>query len=180
MSFFWSTQELASETPLPASTDRKSAIALLHEHATVQNLQPLVTDSKPIPVPSPNEPVVTEATSACPEGSTVDYRAVTIAVPFGPFGSTSITSKSAYMDADDGVIATFQAPMGVSGRLRYRVVATDDGKGLILREEAKITGVSVMMPFILGTEKENHAKHRMSIAKELERRAGVGGKVSGT
>lgn len=108
--------------------------------------------------------------------SPIEYRQVTISVPFGPFGSSSITSRTADINADDGVIIVFEAPMGLYGRNRYRVVDAEDGKGLVLREEAKLTGLSILMPFVLSTEKESHAKHRQSVADELERRASSGGK----
>ena len=61
--------------------------------------------------------------------------------------------------------------MGLYGHNRYRVVDNEDGKGLVLREEAKLQGLSFLMPFVMGQEKEAHAKHRASVAEELARRA---------
>jgi hypothetical protein len=184
---FNSTHNLVSETPLLASVNRESAIAFLHDHASFQKLQPLVT-GKPsgchtviqltfmvgiemIPPPPSDEWVVKEATSACPDGVTFQYRAVTIQVPMGPFWSQKIVSQSAAMDTEDGVLVAFQAPMGIHGRNHYRIVDALDGSGLVLREEAVLTGPRLLMPFTMGQEKEQHAKHRVSVAEELGRRA---------
>jgi len=170
MSIFFSTHDLVSETPLPASTSRESAIALLHDHTAFQNLQPLVIDNKIIASPPPTAWIVTEA-GAVSSGAAIEYRSITISLPFGPFGSSSITTTSASIDTDDGLIIVFHAPMGLHGRNQYRVIATEDGQGLVLHEEAKLTGISLLMPFVLGKEKESHALHRMNVAQELGHRA---------
>ena len=80
------------------------------------------------------------------------------------------------MNTDDGIIAVFQAPMGIHGRNQYRVVDAFDGTGLVLREEAILTGPRLLMPFTMGQEREQHTKHRVSVAEELARRAKEGGK----
>ncbi|KAE8444721.1 hypothetical protein EG329_014281 [Mollisiaceae sp. DMI_Dod_QoI] len=170
MSIFFSTHHLESETPLPTSISREAAVAFLHDHTAFQNLQPLVTDNKVIASPPPTEWIVTEAV-AVSSGAAIDYRSITISVPFGPLGSSSITTTSASIDTDDGLIVVFHAPLGLHGRNQYRVIATEDGQGLVLREEAKLTGISLLMPFVLGKEKESHALHRGNVAQELERRA---------
>ena len=61
--------------------------------------------------------------------------------------------------------------MGLHGHNLYRVVETEDGNGLVLREEAKLQGLVFLMPFVMGQEKEAHTKHRASVAEELGRRA---------
>ncbi|CZR58080.1 uncharacterized protein PAC_07970 [Phialocephala subalpina] len=173
---FKSTHEIVSETPLPASTTREAAIALLHDHTTFQNLQPLVIDNKIIPPPPSTSYLVTESTSlsSSSNGTPVEYRQVTISVPMGPFSSTVI-SRSATIDTEDGVIVFFQAPMGMYGKNQFRVVKDGQGKGLVLREEAKLTGYSVLMPFVLGTEEKNHGEQRRKVGRELKRRAEAAG-----
>lgn len=138
-----------------------------------------MTGNKVIDTPGSNEWVVIEATSVCPDGVPIEYRSVTISVPFGPFGSKLITSTSAYMDTENGVLVAFQAPMGLHGRNQYRIVENENGDGLLLREEAALTGVSIMMPFVMGQERESHTKHRMNIAEELGKRASAGSKDAG-
>ncbi|KAF8863866.1 hypothetical protein BDZ45DRAFT_797760 [Acephala macrosclerotiorum] len=174
---FKSTHEIISETPLPASTTREAAIALLHDHTAFQNLQPLVIDNKVIETPSATSYLVTESTALYSPSTPVEYRQVTISIPMGPFSST-VVSRSAAIDTEDGVIVFFEAPMGLYGKNQYRVVKKDgEGGGLVLREEAKLTGYSILMGFVLGQEGKSHGEHRGNVARELERRAeAVGGR----
>jgi hypothetical protein len=113
---------------------------------------------------------VTEATAVCPAGVEPEYRSVTIAVPMGPFGSSSVTITSAFVDTDDGIIIVFQAPMGLHGRNQWRVVPDVDGVRVIVREEARLTGFALLMPFILMTEKRTHTEILAKFSRKLEER----------
>jgi hypothetical protein len=104
-----------------------------------------------------------------------EYRAVTAAVPIGPFGTSNVTTRSAYLKIDDGMITVFQAPMGLHGQNSWRIIEADDGQGLVLLEEATLTGPVLLMPFIMVTEKKSHAELGARFAMELE-----GGRGGGT
>jgi hypothetical protein len=69
---------------------------------------------------------------------------------------------------DDGIITIFQAPMGLHGRNSWRIVESEDGRGLVLLEEATLTGPMVLMPFIMMTEKKSHAELGARFARELK------------
>jgi hypothetical protein len=69
---------------------------------------------------------------------------------------------------DDGIITVFQAPMGLHGENRWRVVEADGGQGLELLEEGRLTGPVVLMPFIMMTEKKSHAELGAKFARRLE------------
>ena len=148
-----------------------SAVALLHDHTTFQNLQPLVTKNEIISSPpSPSSWLVTEAAVISPAGIEPDYRRITTTVPIGPFGSNNITTTSAFIDTDDGLIIVFRAPLGLHGINQWRVVPAEDRQGLVLREEARLTGLALLMPFILMTERKSHAEQGVRFSRKLEDR----------
>jgi hypothetical protein len=118
--------------------------------------------------PPPTEWLVTEANSVSPPGVKPEYRAVTARVPFGPFGSRDVTTTSAFIDTEDGLIIVFQAPMGLHGRNQWRIVPSEDGKRFALLEEAKLTGFAPLMPFIVMTEKKSHTELGTAFARKLE------------
>jgi len=95
------------------------------------------------------------------------YRSVTAAVPIGPFGSNNVTTTSAFIDTDDGLIIVFQAPMGLYGKNQWRIVPAEDGNGLVLREEARLTGLALLMPFILMTERKSHTELGARFSQKL-------------
>jgi hypothetical protein len=116
--------------------------------------------------------IVTTALSLCPANTVPSYRSVTAAIPFGPF-SNNVTSTSAFIDTGDGVTIVFQAPMGVCGFNLWKVIKVTDSAGgggkeeLILREEAEVTGPTLMMPFVMATEKSSHRELSIAFAKKL-------------
>ncbi|TVY34710.1 hypothetical protein LSUB1_G007081, partial [Lachnellula subtilissima] len=129
-----------------------SALALLHNHPAFQSLQPLLV--KNIIIPAPTTPatswLVAEAQSLAQANgnASVEYREVSVAVPMGPFTSTVVTT-SAFVDTEDGLLIVFQAPLGLHGVNRFRVVREGEGEGggLVLSEEARLIGFRLMMPF---------------------------------
>lgn len=88
----------------------------------------------------------------------------------GIFGTSTIVIHSAFVNTEDGMIVTFQAPMSLNGWSRWSVVRTEnEGKaGLLLREQATLTGLRFLMPFVVGTEKESHKEFQLNFAKRLE------------
>jgi hypothetical protein len=152
---------------LTPSVDRASAIALLHDHTTFQNLQPLVVRNEVVDSPPSTDWLVTEAIVVSPPGVNPQYRAVTARVPFGPFGSRDVTTISAFVDTEDGLIIVFQAPMGLHGKNEWKIVTADEGEGFVLLEEAKLTGYAPLMPFIAMTETQSHTELGVKFALKL-------------
>tara|TARA_B100001146_G_C15917240_1_gene321423 strand:- start:29 stop:328 length:300 start_codon:yes stop_codon:yes gene_type:complete len=95
---------------------------------------------------------------------------VTIEVPLGIFGTSTIVTHSAFVNIDDGMVVAFQAPMSLNGWSRWSVLKTEnEGKaGLLLREQATLTGLRFLMPFVVGTEKTSHKEFQLNFAKRLE------------
>ncbi|KAH7312015.1 hypothetical protein BKA65DRAFT_518009 [Rhexocercosporidium sp. MPI-PUGE-AT-0058] len=184
-SILWSTHEVVTETPLPASATLSSALALLHDHASFQNQQPLAVHNEPIPAPPKDSFLATKALSFCPSGTEPYYRSVTIAVPMGIFGTSTIVTNSAFVNTEDGMIVAFQAPMSLSGWSRWSVVKIEregegNGKeGLLLREHSTLTGLRFLMPFVVGTEKKSHKEFQLNFARSLESTIGGGAAVEG-
>lgn len=169
-SILWSTHEVITETPLPTSATLSSALALLHDHAAFQSQQPLATRNEPISAPPKDSFLATKALSFCPQGTEPEYRSVTIEVPLGIFGTSTIVTHSAFVNIDDGMVVAFQAPMSLNGWSRWSVLKTEnEGKaGLLLREQATLTGLRFLMPFVVGTEKTSHKEFQLNFAKRLE------------
>ncbi|TVY46780.1 hypothetical protein LOCC1_G002120 [Lachnellula occidentalis] len=165
--------------PLLASVNAASALALLHNHPAFQNLQPLLVKNTIIPTPSTSW-LVTEAQSLAQanNNASVEYRSVAVAVPMGPFTSTVVTT-SAFVDTDDGLIIVFQAPLGLHGVNRFRVVSEGEGGGLVLSEEARLVGFRLMMPFVVKTELESHGEAGRAFGRKLVEMNGAGGKGEG-
>ncbi len=95
---------------------------------------------------------------------------MTIEVPLGIFGTSTIVTHSAFVNIDDGMVVAFQAPMSLNGWSRWSVLKTEnEGKaGLLLREQATLTGLRFLMPFVVGTEKTSHKEFQLNFAKRLE------------
>lgn len=145
-------------------------MALLHDHTTFQNLQPLVVGNEIVESPAPTDWLVTEATSVSPPGAKPEYRAVTARVSLGPFGRRDVTTTSAFVDTEDGLIIVFQAPMGLHGKNQWKIIPAEEGEGFVLVENATLTGFAPLMPFIIGTEKQSHAELGANFAQKLEGR----------
>ncbi|KAK0105339.1 hypothetical protein ONS96_004734 [Cadophora gregata f. sp. sojae] len=169
-SLLWSTHEVTTETPLPASATLSSALALLHDHAAFQSQQPLATHNEPISTPPKDSFLATKALSFCPEGTEPEYRSVTIEVPMAFLGANTFITHSAFVNTEDGMIVVFQAPMSLNGWSRWSVVKTENegDAGLLLREQATLTGLRFLMPFVVGTEKKSHKDFQLNFAKRLE------------
>lgn len=89
---------------------------------------------------------------------------MTVGVPIGPF-TNNIVTTSGFIDIDDGTIIVFHAPMGLYGQNTFHVV--DTGEGNVLREEARLTGFRLMMPFVMKTEKKSHGEAGQAFARKL-------------
>jgi hypothetical protein len=165
---FNSTRSVSTKTPLDPSIDRVSAIALLHDHSTFQSLQPLLIGNEVVESTQAAESLVTAASTVAPAGVQPEYRAVTVRIPFGPFGSKDVTTISAFVDTEDGLIIVFEAPMGLYGKDQWRIIPSEDAGGFTLVEESELTGLALMMPFIVMTKKSSHTEVGASFAKKLQ------------
>jgi hypothetical protein len=96
-----------------------------------------------------------------------EFRSITVRVPFGPFGSSDVTTTSAYVDVEGGSIIVFQAPIGLYGKNEWTVVPAVDGQGFVLVEEVTMTGFAPLMPFIVSTEKQSHTELGLKLAQKL-------------
>lgn len=94
-----------------------------------------------------------------------------VAVPMGPFSSTVVTT-SALVDTEDGLVVVFQAPLGLHGVNRFSIVS--EGEGLVLREEARLIGFRLMMPFVVRTELESHGEAGRAFGRRLVEMNGNG------
>ncbi|TVY14037.1 hypothetical protein LARI1_G007664 [Lachnellula arida] len=183
MPSFNSTHTSVTTTPLPLSANAASALNLLHNHPAFQALQPLLVKNTIIPVPSGSTSwLVTEAQAhAAAHNAGVEYRSVAVAVPIGLFSSTVVTT-TAFVDAEDGLVVVFQAPLGLCGVNRFSIVREGEGGenggegALVLREEARLSGCRLMMPFVVRTELESHGEAGRAFGRKLVEMDGEGGK----
>jgi hypothetical protein len=60
--------------------------------------------------------------------------------------------------------------MGIHGRNQLRIVPNGEEQGLVLREEARLTGGALLMPFFLTTEKKSHTELGAKFSRKLEER----------
>ncbi|KAH9213819.1 hypothetical protein DL95DRAFT_158429 [Leptodontidium sp. 2 PMI_412] len=101
----------------------------------------------------------------------------------GIFGTSTIVTHSAFVNTDDGMIVTFQAPMSLNGWSRWSVVTMESenggNEGLLLREQSTLTGLRFLMPFVVGTEKKSHKEFQLNFAKRLESTMDGGNAVAG-
>lgn len=60
--------------------------------------------------------------------------------------------------------------MGLYGVNTWKIVRSIDeegNEGLVLKEEAELTGPRILMPFVLATEKESHKELGLAFARKL-------------
>lgn len=68
------------------------------------------------------------------------------------------------------MVLVFEAGMGIYGRNTYQIL--EEGEGFVLREEARMTGLSLMMGFVMGTKKRSHGELAEAFIRKLEERRG--------
>jgi hypothetical protein len=93
-----------------------------------------------------------------------------------------VMSRSAFVDTKDGVTIVFQAPMGLHGHNRWRVVVEEveettaqqeSGAELVLIEEAHLRGPIFLMPFTVMTEQSAHGEQRKRYLETVKERMKV-------
>lgn len=194
------TRTVTNRTSIPATITYTAALLLLKDHHAFPALQPLVTSNVSTPAPDPASPLAQEVHKAIrqhlgsplsspPAGEdgsqqvedsrvlrmekSVDWRAVTIAVPMPLFGTSTVVTMGAYIDIEDGILVVFQSGMGVRGVNIWKIkdeksteglAETEEDtqkagvEGLFLEEEATITANMLLMGFVLSSKKTSHTE----------------------
>ncbi|TKA33737.1 hypothetical protein B0A50_00573 [Salinomyces thailandicus] len=140
-------------TPLPSNIPRQLALDMLHSHAEVIQLNPLVTGVKAIE--APRDAVSEEFFSQWYEISEV--------ITWGPGLKKKINFKGVFHDQPWGLQSHVYAPAGTDLRNKYRIGGNEPGEpreprelgldtpldGLYLREDVEITcAIGLTMPFV--------------------------------
>lgn len=159
--------KFTTTSPLPRDIDRAAALALLHDHVTMIDLNPLVTSRERMDTP--------------PRGQTNDpdqeWYAVTDRIDYLPRGwpggltTGSVAYTCGFRDVPDGMETHCLAAMGVETRSRWVVVdgssgsgeggveggsGGGEGAGLCLREEVDLRCNVLLAAFVRSTIIRSH------------------------
>lgn len=163
-----------SITPLPLGLSRSAAIAFLHDHTRMIELQPLVQEQHRIP-PPPHSP---EEERGCAWYSLTDK--VAVASSFLPDGlaagrhmtmTMTVTYTCGFHDLARGLQTHCYAPMGVETRSKWSIGGCAPGEpaepaelglgappsGLYLRHDVDLRCSILMASFVKKTIARSHA-----------------------
>ncbi|KAG9259171.1 uncharacterized protein F5Z01DRAFT_669898 [Emericellopsis atlantica] len=173
-----------SITPLPPSINRKQAVAFLHDHEQMIDLNPLVIKHTVIPPPD----------HAPPEEMHCEWHSITDRIEYVP-GVTALSGLTTYTccfhDMAWGLQTHCYAGFGLEIRDKWSVGGNEPGeeperheigmgipaKGLYLREEVDFTCNVLMAAFVRKTMKKAHGHLVEALANKAERDAREGGLV---
>ncbi|QPG94705.1 hypothetical protein C2857_006772 [Epichloe festucae Fl1] len=147
-----------SITPLPLGLSREAAVAFLHDHIQMIDLNPLVRERHRIP-PPPHSP---EEELGCAWYSLTDKLAS---------GHMTITYTCAFHDLARGLQTHCYAPMGVETRSKWSIGGSVPGEpsepaelglgappsGLYVREDVDLRCGIIMASFVKKTIRKSHA-----------------------
>ncbi|KAG8623190.1 hypothetical protein KVT40_008166 [Elsinoe batatas] len=154
-------------TPLPPTLSRTAAVDLLHNHAEIIRLNPLIVDFKRIPKPE----------RAPDDEAHYTWYEMTDKITYLPGLTRNVTYTGAFLDMPEGVKTHVYAPAGLEIRERWSVcdgseaVRKDDSgnagrsdsqssahghSGLILCEDIDMTCNILLAAFV---KKQLHAAH---------------------
>ncbi|KAK2589571.1 hypothetical protein QQS21_012749 [Conoideocrella luteorostrata] len=152
-----------STTPLPRGLSREAAIAFLHDHVQMIDLNPLIKERHRIPPPphSPDEEL------GCIWYSLTDK----VSYLPGGLASSEITYTCAFHDLSRGLQTHCYAPMGVETRSKWSIGGSMPGEpsepvelglgaptsGLYLREDVDLRCNILMAGFVKKTIKKSHS-----------------------
>lgn len=151
-------------TPLPPNVSRESVISFFHNHLEMIDLNPLIKERHPIPVPA----------HAPPDEQHCIWYSLTDEIsylPGIPAASSNVSYTCAFHDLPDGLQTHCYAPMGLDIRGRWSVGGTLPGEpperqelglgapstGLYIREDVDIRCNILMTSFVKKTLKKSHA-----------------------
>ncbi|KAK3990076.1 hypothetical protein QBC44DRAFT_219891, partial [Cladorrhinum sp. PSN332] len=150
-------------TPLPSSLSRETVVAFLHDHEEMIDLNPLVKERHPIPIP-PHAPL---------DEQDCRWYSLTDKITYLPGGLAEgdITYTCAFHDLDDGLQTHCYAPAGLTIRDKWTVGGSLPGEtsrpaelglnvpptGLYLREDVNMKCNVFMTSFVKKTLKKSHA-----------------------
>ncbi|KND88724.1 hypothetical protein TOPH_06643 [Tolypocladium ophioglossoides CBS 100239] len=150
-------------TPLPPSIARATAIAFLHDHLGMIDLNPLIVARARIPPPA----------HAAPEERACTWYRLTDKVSYLPGGlaASDVSYTCAFHDLPTGLQTHCYAPLGLDIRDRWSVAGSLPGEprepvelglgapltGLYVREDVDMRCNIVMAGFVKKTLKKSHA-----------------------
>jgi hypothetical protein len=152
-----------SVTPLPAGLTRDAAVAFLHDHIQMIDLNPLIKERHRIQPPS----------HAPQEELGCVWYSLTDKVSYLPGGlaSSDVTYTAAFHDLRHGIQTHCYAPMGVETRSKWSIAGSMPGEppepvelglgapltGLYLREDVDLRCNIFMAGFVKKTIKKSHS-----------------------
>ncbi|PNS17489.1 hypothetical protein CAC42_8032 [Sphaceloma murrayae] len=98
-------------TPLPPSVTRTQAVELLHNHAEIIQLNPLIIDFKSIPKPDEGPD----------DESHYTWYELTDKITYLPGYARNVTYRGAFLDTPEGVNTHVYAPAGLEIRERWYI-----------------------------------------------------------
>ncbi|KJK80465.1 hypothetical protein H634G_04704 [Metarhizium anisopliae BRIP 53293] len=150
-------------TPLPLGLTRDAAVAFLHDHLQMIDLNPLIKDRHRIPPPrhAPDEEL------GCVWYSLTDK----VSYLPGGLASSDVTYTAAFHDLPRGIQTHCYAPMGVETRSKWSIGGSMPGEplepmelglgapttGLYLREDVDLRCNIFMASFVKKTIKKSHS-----------------------
>ncbi|KAI6785222.1 uncharacterized protein J7T54_006864 [Emericellopsis cladophorae] len=165
-----------SITPLPPSINRQQAVAFLHDHGQMIDLNPLVVKHNVIPPPD----------HAPPEEAHCEWHSITDRIEYIP-GVTALSGLTTYTccfhDMAWGLQTHCYAGFGLEIRDKWSVGGNEPGEeperheigmgipaeGLYLREEVDFTCNVLMAAFVRKTMKKAHAHLVEALANKADR-----------
>ncbi len=171
MSFFRTTRQVSIITPLPSDVSPSTLIEALHDHERMLRLSPIVTGWKKIH--SRQELIAgglhcADSVADTPEADlSIDAYHVQETVPY--VGGISFTTS--FKDVPNGLDSIVNAPLGVRLEVSWRVVSGPGDKAgeaaNVLREECKLDGCAILMPFIKANFEKTHRTMQASLLDQL-------------
>ena len=166
-------------TPLPPSVSRAAAVAFVHDHLEMIDLNPLITDRHAISPPA----------HALPEETRCAWYSLTDRIAYLPGGlaASNVSYTAAFHDLPEGLQTHCYAPMGLETRSRWSVAGSLPGEprqpvelgigapatGLYLREDVDLRCNILLAGFVKKTMKKSHVVlvERLKIKAELASKA---------
>lgn len=164
-------------TPLPANIPRQLAIDMLHNHAEIIELNPLVIENHPVPAPK----------NAAADEYFAVWHEITERIQYipgmGKMGSGKISFKGVFHDMPWGLQTHIYAPAGVDLRQKWQIGGNQPGEpretrelgqtgipadGLYLRDDTEFTSNLAISSFVKKELKAATQKMKDRLMKKAE------------